>query len=36
LFVLFEQIALKLHEGVPAEMHAGGLPAVHDAAKGDD
>jgi HAE1 family hydrophobic/amphiphilic exporter-1 len=36
LFVLFERIALKLHEGVPGEMHAGGLPAAHDAAKGDD
>ena len=36
LFVLFERIALKLHEAAPGEIHTGGMPAPHDAAEGGD
>jgi HAE1 family hydrophobic/amphiphilic exporter-1 len=35
LFVLFERLALKLHEGVPAEIHVPGTPGPNPA-EGDD
>jgi HAE1 family hydrophobic/amphiphilic exporter-1 len=36
LFVVFERIALRLHEDVQGEMPSGGLPSPHGAAEGDD
>jgi HAE1 family hydrophobic/amphiphilic exporter-1 len=36
LFVLFERLALRLHEVAPGELHSPGLSPSHDAAKGDD
>jgi len=36
LFVLFERIALKLHEGATGEVHARGMSAPQDAAQGGD
>ncbi len=36
LFVLFERIALMLHEDVQGEVQTGGIPAAHDAAEGGD
>jgi HAE1 family hydrophobic/amphiphilic exporter-1 len=36
LFVLFERIALKLHEDVQGEIQTGGMPATPDAAEGGD
>jgi hydrophobic/amphiphilic exporter-1 (mainly G- bacteria), HAE1 family len=36
LFVVFERIALKLHEDVQGEAPAGGLPSPHDATEGGD
>jgi HAE1 family hydrophobic/amphiphilic exporter-1 len=34
LFVIFERIALKLHEGTPVETNSGALPAPHNANEG--
>ncbi|MGH9560435.1 MAG: efflux RND transporter permease subunit, partial [Terracidiphilus sp.] len=36
LFVLFERIAIKLHEATPGEMHAGGMSAQDHAPRGED
>src|SRR3984957_9583610 len=36
LFVLFERIALKLHEATPEEISSGGMSSPHDAAQGGD
>ncbi|HTZ75756.1 MAG TPA: multidrug efflux RND transporter permease subunit [Candidatus Aquilonibacter sp.] len=36
LFVLFERLAMRLHEAGAGEMHAGGLAHGPDAARGDD
>jgi HAE1 family hydrophobic/amphiphilic exporter-1 len=34
LFVIFERIALKLHEGTPREPDSGSFPAPHNANEG--
>jgi HAE1 family hydrophobic/amphiphilic exporter-1 len=36
LFVIFERIALKLHEAQPGEIGTGALPSQHGTAEGDD
>ena len=36
LFVLFERIALKLHEAAPGEIHGAGISPTHNPAEGDD
>jgi HAE1 family hydrophobic/amphiphilic exporter-1 len=36
LFVLFERIALKLHEATPGDLQTGGISTPHDAAEGGD
>jgi hydrophobic/amphiphilic exporter-1 (mainly G- bacteria), HAE1 family len=36
LFVIFERIALKLHEAPPQQIHAGGMATPHDASEGAD
>jgi len=36
LFVLFERLALKLHEGASAELHVSDMPAPHEGAERGD
>jgi hydrophobic/amphiphilic exporter-1 (mainly G- bacteria), HAE1 family len=36
LFVLFERLALKLHEGAPTKIYASAVPASHDSAERGD
>ncbi|MGH9582049.1 MAG: efflux RND transporter permease subunit, partial [Bryobacteraceae bacterium] len=36
LFVLFERLALRLHEAAPGDIHMPGMTPGHDTAKGDD
>ena len=36
LFVLFERLALKLHEATPGDLPSSSMPAPHDAAEGGD
>ncbi|HXU47645.1 MAG TPA: multidrug efflux RND transporter permease subunit [Candidatus Binatia bacterium] len=36
LFVLFERLALRLHEAAPGDIHMPGMTPGHDTAEGDD